>query len=50
MHPKVVEDFAITDQEISDCKEVVGWFNAMFHEFVTQLTKNAEAFDLNEES
>ncbi|QDV11238.1 hypothetical protein CA51_10990 [Rosistilla oblonga] len=44
MHPKVSADFEITDQEIDDCKNVVGWFNTMFHDFVMQLTKNAENF------
>lgn len=50
MHPKVVADFEISDQEISDCKDVVSWFNTLFHEFVTQLTKNAESLEAEEEA
>jgi hypothetical protein len=35
MHPKVAENFDITDQEICDCKKVVSWFNKMIYEFMT---------------
>ncbi|PSB18168.1 hypothetical protein C7B61_12710 [filamentous cyanobacterium CCP1] len=50
MHPKVITDFEITNQEIDNCKQVVSWFNTMIHEFVTQLRKNAESISNSEEA
>lgn len=46
MHPKVIADFEVSDQEISDFKDVIGWFNDLIHEFVVQLTNNAADLDV----
>ena len=50
MHPKVIADFEINNQEIDNCKQVVSWFNTMIHEFITQLTKNVESISNSEEA
>ena len=39
MHPKEASELQISDQEIADCQQVVGWFNEKIHQYIIELTK-----------